>query len=509
MGKGQVISKEKGMGSFQTPASSIIVIFGASGDLSHKELLPALFALYCLNFLPKKFAIVGFDRVKFDNQSYRAEMKSAVENTKSIDAKKWKDFTDNLFYVQGDFVKNPAKSFEDLSSSINNIQKERNISNNVLFHLAVSPMFYSKVIYELGESGLSKSENGWRRVIIEKPFGWDEKSARELDKDIHKVFKEDQIFRVDHFLGKETVQNMLVFRFANPGFEPIWNRNYIDNIQITVSEDIGIASRAAFYEKIGIMRDMIQNHLFQLMCITAIEPPVNYNANSLRSETLQVLESVCSIDKASVVLGQYGSGEIKNENVKAYRNEANVKPDSNTPTYAALTIYLDNWRWAGVPFYLRTGKRLKQKVTEVRIKFKPTPHLMFPIDKEKEKEHNVLTFRIQPNEGIYYQFTAKKPGASLNLTPVNMNFEYATAFGIEEPPNAYQWLIYDALIGDQTLFPTADWIYKAWSLLDPIISEWEKKPWIKFPNYKSGSWGPEEAEILIKKDGRQWSENNS
>ena len=504
MNKGQVVSNEKGMGTFKIPASNIIVIFGASGDLAHKELLPALFALYCLNFLPKKFAIIGFDRKEFNEKNYRKEMHDAVEKEKSIDEKQWSNFAESLFYVKGDFVENPSKSFKDLSLLIKKIQKEKNISDNVLFHLAVSPLFYSKVIYELGESGLAKSSKGWRRIIIEKPFGWNEKSARDLDKDIHKVFNEDQIFRVDHFLGKETVQNMLVFRFANPGFEPIWNRNFIDNIQITVSEDIGIGTRAGFYEKIGIMRDMVQNHLFQLMCITAVEPPVNYNANSLRSETLQVLEAVCKIDKAGVVFGQYDAGKINDSNVVAYRKEINVNPESNTPTYAALRIYLDNWRWAGVPFYLRTGKRLNKKLTEVRIKFKPTPHLMFPIDKDKEKEHNVLTFRIQPNEGIYYQFTAKQPGATINLAPVNMNFEYATAFGISEPPNAYQWLIYDALIGDQTLFPTAEWIYKAWSLLDPVISEWDKKPWIKFPNYKSGSWGPDEADKLIKKDGRHW-----
>jgi glucose-6-phosphate 1-dehydrogenase len=456
MNKGHVVSNVKGMGSLQIPSSSIIVIFGASGDLAHKELLPALFALYCMNFLPKKFAIIGFDRIEFDNESYRAEMRSAVEKVKSLDDVRWNNFTDNLFYVQGDFVEKPEKSFGNLSSLIKKIQNDKNISGNVLFHLAVSTLFYSKVIKELGESGLSKDENGWRRIIIEKPFGWDEKSAREIDKDIHKVFNEDQIFRVDHFLGKETVQNMLVFRFANPGYEPIWNRNYIESIQITVSEDIGIGTRAAFYEKIGVVRDMIQNHLFQLMCITAIEPPVNYNANSLRSETLQVLEAVCSIDKQSIVFGQYDSGKINNEDILSYRDEKGVNKNSTTPTFAALRIYLDNWRWAGVPFNLRTGKRLNKKLTEVRIKFKPTPHLMFPIDKEKEKEHNVLTFRIQPNEGIYYKFTAKKPGASLSLTPVDMNFEYATAFGIEEPPNAYQWLIYDALIGDQTLFPTAD-----------------------------------------------------
>ena len=506
MNKGHVVSNVKGMGDFQIPSSSIIVIFGASGDLAHKELLPALFALYCLNFLPKNFAIIGFDRIEFDNEGYRTEMRNAIEKVKSIEDVKWKGFADNLFYVQGDFVVKPEVSFGNLASLIKKLQDDKSISGNVLFHLAVSTLFYSKVIKELGESGLSKSNDGWRRIIIEKPFGWDEKSAREIDKDIHKVFNEDQIFRVDHFLGKETVQNMLVFRFANPGYEPIWNRNYIESIQITVSEDIGIGTRAAFYEKIGVVRDMIQNHLFQLMCITAIEPPVNYNANSLRSETLQVLEAVCDIKKEDVVFGQYDSGKIDNKDSLSYRDEKGVNKNSTTPTFAALRIYLDNWRWAGVPFYLRTGKRLNKKLTEVRIKFKPTPHLMFPINTEKEKEHNVLTFRIQPNEGIYYKFTAKKPGATLELTPVDMNFEYATAFGIEEPPNAYQWLIYDALIGDQTLFPTADWIYKSWSLLDSIISRWEKKPWTKFPNYKPGSWGPEESNKLIVNDGRNWDE---
>ncbi|MGE5860860.1 MAG: glucose-6-phosphate dehydrogenase, partial [Ignavibacteria bacterium] len=358
----------------------------------------------------------------------------------------------------------------------------------------------------LSESSLAKGKSGWRRIIIEKPFGSDEKSAKELDHEIHKVFEEEQIFRVDHFLGKETVQNMLVFRFANPGFEPIWNRNYIDNVQITVAEEIGIGTRGNFYEKTGILRDMVQNHLLQLLCMTAIEPPVHYNANALRMETWQVLESICKINvEKDTVLGQYGKGIIDGKEVPGYREENNVSKESTTPTFAALKLTLDNWRWSGVPFYLRTGKRLKKKITEVSIKFKPTPHLMFPVDGQKKLNPGSVVFRLQPNEGIIYTFIAKQPGAELKLQPVNLNFEYASTFGIDEPPSAYQWLLFDAMKGDQTLFPKSDWITKAWSVLDPIIKKWEEKPWSKLPNYKAGSWGPAEAAELLKRNDMEWN----
>ncbi len=497
--------EHSGMTKSRPPEPCIVVIFGASGDLTHKELVPSLYALGCKNLLPQPSAIIGFARQKYTDESFREDMKNAVNDSPECGKNNWDDFAKNLYYVVGDFTDDADTSYKALLKKIRDIQSEYDIPDNVLFHLATPPSFYGTIIQKLSKASLSKSRTGWRRVIIEKPFGWDEESARELDKEIHEVFAEDQIYRVDHFLGKESVQNMLVFRFANPGFEPIWNRNYIDNIQITVSEDIGINTRGSFYEKTGILRDMVQNHLLQLLCMAAIEPPVNFDAYSLRTETIKVLDSFCEIDPdKDVILGQYDAGEVKGEKVSSYRKEDDVDPDSTTPTYAAFKITLDNWRWAGVPFYLRTGKRMNRKLSEVTIKFKPTPHLMFPVNKGKEKEHNILTFRLQPDEGIIYRFTAKQPGAELKLRPVNLNFRYDTAFGINEIPSAYQWLLYDAMKGDQTLFPRAEWIYKAWQIVDPIIKRWNSRPWMKFPNYKAGTWGPDESLNLLAKDGRKW-----
>ena len=498
--------QQQGMLKGKPPDPCVVVIFGASGDLAHKELIPSLFALNCHKLMPEHCAVIGFSRTKFSDDDLRNEMFEAVKKDSICGEDQWKDFAKNLFYIPGDFKDEASESYEKLKKKIHDLQKKLNLPDNILFHLSTAPSFYSTIVKKLGAAGLSKSRNGWRRIIIEKPFGTDEQSARELDKDIHQVFEENQIFRIDHFLGKETVQNMVVFRFANPGFEPIWNRNYIDNIQITVAESIGIGSRAGFYEKTGIIRDMIQNHLFELLCMTAIDPPVNYDGASLRSETLKVLNSICRIDiENDVVLGQYDSGKVQGKKVNAYREEKNVDNNSMTPTYAAIKLTLDNWRWAGVPVYLRTGKRMKEKLSEITIKFKPTPHLMFPINHEDEKKHNLLTFRIQPNEGIIYTFTAKQPGAELKLRPVNLNFRYDRAFGIKEPPSSYQWLIRDAMQGDQTLFPHAEWIYKSWQIVDPIIKKWESEPWIDFPNYKAGSWGPSASDKLIRKNNNEWN----
>jgi glucose-6-phosphate 1-dehydrogenase len=491
-------TKAKGLITGEPPESCIVVIFGAAGDLAHKELIPSLFALYCKSLLPKNFAIIGIEIKNLTDKSYRDEIKKTVVNENKYSSKKWREFSKKLFYIKGDF--NKDDSYKKLETKIAERKKEDNIADNILFHLATSPLFYGKIIKNIYKASLFKSQKkGWRRVIIEKPFGWDELSARKLDKEIHQFLTEEQIFRVDHFLGKETVQNMLVFRFANPGFEPIWNRNYIDYVQITVAENIGIETRGNFYEKTGIIRDMVQNHLLQLLCMVAIEPPVNYDASSLRTSTNQVLDSICAINiKKDFVLGQYADGEIDEKKVVGYRKEKNVSKYSMTPTFAALKLYLDNWRWEGVPFYLRTGKRMQRKLNEITIKFKPTPHLMFPIDKKEEQEHNILTFRLQPDEGIIYTFTAKQPGVELKLLPVNLNFFYDVAFGIEETPSAYQWLIYDALRGDQTLFPNAEWIYKAWAIVDPVIKKWESEPWLKFPNYKAGTWGPKSADNLFE-----------
>jgi glucose-6-phosphate 1-dehydrogenase len=497
--------QQQGMLKGRPPDPCVVVIFGASGDLAHKELIPSLFALHCHRLMPEHCAVIGFSRRRFSDDEFRKEMFDAVKKDSICGEDQWNEFAKNLFYIPGDFKDEASKSYGDLKKKIKDLQKKLKLPDNILFHFSTAPSFYSTIVKKLDASGLAKSDKGWRRIIIEKPFGTDEKSARELDKEIHKVFEENQIFRIDHFLGKETVQNMVVFRFANPGFEPIWNRNYIDNIQISVAENIGIGSRAGFYEKTGVIRDMIQNHLLELLCMTAIDPPVNYDSESLRSETLKVLTSICKIDiEKDVVLGQYSPGKIQGKEVNGYRDEKNVDKNSMTPTYAAIKLTLDNWRWAGVPVYLRTGKRMNKKLSEITIRFKQTPHLMFPIEREEEKKHNLLTFRLQPNEGIIYTFTAKQPGAELQLRPVNLNFRYDRAFGIKEPPSSYQWLIRDAMQGDQTLFPHSEWIYKSWQIIDPIIKRWESTPWLDFPNYKAGSWGPAEAEKLIKKSNHEW-----
>ncbi len=356
---------------------------------------------------------------------------------------------------------------------------------------------------QLAAAGLDQGQ-GWRRLVIEKPFGTDRASARELDQRLRRVFSEEAIYRIDHILGKETVQNMLVFRFANPSFEPIWNRNYIDHVQITVSEDIGIGTRAGFYEKVGVVRDMLQNHLLQLLCMTTIEPPVQYDGAALRDETVKVLRSIRPVDVVrDVVGGQYGPGSVRGADVKGYREEDGVAPGSTTPTFVATRFWIDNWRWEGVPFFLRTGKRAERKLTEISIQFKPTPHLMFPVDPSR-LHGNILTFRLAPEEGIIQIFAAKRPGPELSMCPVRMNFLYASAFDLKDEPRAYAWLLRDVMQGDQTLFARADWIDKAWSIIDPILAHWESTPGVNLPNYPAGTWGPEAAARLIEESGRKW-----
>lgn len=497
MENSSIQSKTKGLNLQSKPDPCIIVIFGASGDLSHRELFPAIYSLTTHNLLTKPWSVIGVDIKEFSDESFRDEMKKAITTFSTFDDKTWKEFEKNIYYVTGDFKDSPEGSYKKLSDKINEIKTQKKIPDNILFHLATPQSFYAVIAERLGAAGLNKSPDGWRRIIIEKPFGDDEQSAKELDKKLHNIFKEEQIYRVDHFLGKETVQNMLVFRFANPSFEPIWNRNFIENIQISASEFIGIGSRGNFYEKTGIIKDMVQNHLLQLLCMATIEPPLKYDSDSLRSETVKVLKAVCPIKKEDVVLGQYNKGEVKGAQVKSYREEDNVSKNSMVPTFAAIRLFIDNWRWAGVPFYLRTGKRMKETDFEVTITFKPTPHLMFLTNKNEQRGKSILSFQLQPNEGIIHQFLGKQPGSDITLTPVKMNFRYSTTFGIDKPPSAYQWLIFDAITGDQTLFPRSDWIYNAWSIVDPIIKEWNDKPWLSFPNYKAGSWGPAESDKLL------------
>lgn len=498
---------ERGILQGRPAEPCVLVLFGASGDLARRELLPSLFELHRKRLLPEPFAIIGVAPADWSSEHFRDRMRGPVLEQCPCDAAEWNAFAALLEYVRGDANSPPEQDYAALGRVIGDVRSRLGIPDAVLFHLAVPPSLFATIAARLGESGLARSDTGWRRLIVEKPFGQDRASARALDVQMRDVFGEEQIYRVDHFLGKETVQNMLVFRFANPGYEPVWNRNYIDHVQITVAEQIGIGTRANFYEQTGVVRDMIQNHLLQLLCMTAMEPPVSFDAKSLRDETVKVLEAVnvVPIDpEGGAVRGQYGAGTIEGRQVRAYREEDGVPPDSTTSTYAAVKLTLDNWRWAGVPFYMRTGKRMTRGLTEIAIQFRPTPHFMFSPDGDRPRHQSTLVFEVQPNEGIVQTLAAKQPGPDLAVRTVKMNFRYAEAFGIDEPPRAYAWLLLDAMQGDQTLFARADWVDRAWEVVDPVIEHWAAQPVTDFPNYAAGSAGPAAADSLLERDGRQW-----
>ncbi len=488
------------------PDPCIMVIFGAGGDLTRRELVPSLYELHGKRLLPEKFAVIGVSTSRWDSAGFRDAMRAAVQ-TQCRASDDWDQFSQRLSFVTGDAASGPAEAYAALASEIARVRSSLAIPDNVLFHLAVPPALFPTIAQRLGASGLAASPNGWRRLVVEKPFGTDRASGRALDRQLRDVFGEEQIYRVDHYLGKETVQNMLVFRFANPSFEPVWNRNYIDHIQITAAEAIGIGTRAAFYEQTGVVRDMVQNHLLQLLCMVAMEPPLSYDAHALRDETRKVLDAVANPESGvdtRAVRGQYGEGAIAGGRVPGYRAEPGVSEGSSMATFAALKLTLDNWRWSGVPIYLRTGKRLARSVTEVAIHFKPTPHLMFPVTQPRWAHQSVLAFEVQPNEGITQTIAAKQPGPELSVRTVTMNFRYAEAFGVEDPPRAYAWLLRDAMQGDQTLFARADWIERAWQIVDPIVERWAGEPPSDFPNYAAGSSGPAAADWLIQQDGRHW-----
>ena len=484
----------------------VMVIFGAAGDLTRRELLPSLFELHRKQLLPARFALVGFSQGNWDSMVFRDEMRRAVEKSCG-GVPDWESFAQRLSFVRGDATSAPAEGYAALTAEIDRVRSVFGIPANVLFHMAVPPALFGTIAARLGACGLARSDDGWRRLVVEKPFGKDRASAQALDRQLQDVFGEDQIYRIDHFLGKETVQNMLVFRFANPSFEPVWNRNYIDHVQITVAEDIGIGTRAAFYEQTGVVRDMVQNHLLQLLCMVAMEPPISYDASLLRNETVKVLDAInvmpIDIDEGAV-RGQYGPGELSGQRVPGYRQEAGIPDDSVTSTFAAIKLTLDNWRWADVPFYLRTGKRLARKLSEVAIQFKPTPHLMFSSAGIRPGHQSALVFELQPDEGIVQTLAAKQPGPDLAVRTVTMNFGYAEAFGVEEPPRAYAWLLLDVMQGDQTLFARADWIDKAWQIVDPLVARWAVESPVAVPNYAAGSAGPDASRQMLERDGRQW-----
>jgi glucose-6-phosphate 1-dehydrogenase len=483
-----------------------IIMFGASGDLARRKLMPALYDLAFHSCLAPSFRLLGFARTKMSDEDFR---KSAGEdlpkgNQEGADEGRKAEFLKALQYFSGNY--DDPDAFQKLAKRLDELDAEGNLGGNRLFYLATPPEVYRHVIEQLKKANLTKPKNekSWTRIIIEKPFGRDLASAKELNKAVLDSFDESQVYRIDHYLGKETVQNMLVFRFGNGIFEPLWNRNYIDCVQITAAESLGVERRAAFYETAGAMRDMIQSHVLQLASLVAMEAPARFDATSVRNEKIKVLQSMRPFTTESVwkdvVRGQYGPGQIDGKPVPGYRQEPGVKPDSSTDTFAALKLHVDNWRWNGVPFYLRSGKRLAHPHTEVAILFKRAPHMVF---RGENSETNSLVLNIQPDEGISLSFGAKTPGAQMHIRPVTMDFEYKNTFGGSTRP-AYATLINDCIRGDATLFDRADSVEAAWALVDPILKAWESASAPPFPNYPAGSAGPRAADDLTASDGRQW-----
>jgi glucose-6-phosphate 1-dehydrogenase len=494
-------------GSERIPEAGILVIFGASGDLTRRKLLPALFHLEQAGLLPEKFAIVGAARRVLGDE-FAEKMRAGILSFGGVAATdpKLDNFISRISYFPLRFD-DPA-SYAGLKAELERIDKENGIGGRRLFYLATAPEHFAPIIENLGAQGMAQPEQGTAAVVIEKPFGHDLESARALNCQVNAVFHEEQVFRIDHYLGKETVQNILVFRFANGIFEPIWNRNYVDHVQITVAETLGVEGRGPFYEKAGALRDVMQNHVMELLSLVALEPPSSFEAESVRREKLKVWRAIPSIPILDVVRGQYGAGEVDGQLVPSYREESRVSPESGTETYAAARVEIENWRWAGVPFYLRAGKRMQKRATEISIQFKQPPLLIF----DRLKAHaacqvikpNLLTIRIQPDEGIALRFGAKAPTTlEMDVCPVTMDFDYAAAFG-KSSANGYERLLLDAMLGDQTLFAHRDGVETTWALFTPILEAWAAKIPEKFPNYAAGSWGPECADHLIARGGHAW-----
>jgi glucose-6-phosphate 1-dehydrogenase len=494
-------------GNERIPEAAILVIFGASGDLTKRKLLPALFHLEQAGLLPQELAIVGVARRPLGD-AFAAEMRAGIIEFGGVDASdsKLNSFVSRISYYPLRFD-DPA-SYAGLKAELERIALERGIGGRRLFYLATAPEYFEPIIENLGAHGMAQPEQGAATVVIEKPFGHDLESARALNRHVNAVFREEQVFRIDHYLGKETVQNILVFRFANGIFEPIWNRNYIDHVQITAAETLGVEGRGPFYEKAGALRDVVQNHMMELLSLVALEPPSSFEADSVRREKLKVWRAIPSIPILNAVRGQYGPGTIGGQQVVGYREEERVSPESGTETYAAVKLGIENWRWAGVPFYLRAGKRLKKQATEISIQFKQPPLLIFDRIAATAAcqviQPNLLTIRIQPDEGIALRFGAKAPTSpEMTVCPVNMDFDYAKAFG-KSSANGYERLLLDAMLGDQTLFAHRDGVEVTWALYTPILEAWAAKSPEKFPNYAAGSWGPECAGHLIARGGHAW-----
>jgi glucose-6-phosphate 1-dehydrogenase len=496
--------------SERSPDPCVVVIFGASGDLTKRKLLPALYHLEQAGNLPKDFAVVGVARRPLEN-SFAQDMKEGIESGGGVDEAEDKldPFVARISYHAMNF--DDGEGYEALKRHLAEVDDKFGTMGNRLFYLATAPEYFSDIVRLLGEYCMAQpdkssaaGDKAWVRIIIEKPFGHDLESAKALNDEVNKVFSEDQIFRIDHYLGKETVQNILVFRFANGIFENVWNRNYIDHIEITAAESIGIEGRGPFYENAGALRDVVQNHVMELLSFVAMEPPVSFEASAVRTEKIKVYRAIQPIHFADTVRGQYGPGMVDGKPVLGYRQEDRVHPRSLTETYVALRLEIENWRWAGVPIYIRAGKRLAKRVTEITIQFKQPPMLLFK-DREGWEgiKSNVISMRIQPDEGIALRFEAKVPGPTMNTSPVNMNFSYADAFGISSA-NGYERLLLDAMLGDGTLFAHRDGVEATWALITPILQYWAKNPIKDFPNYAAGTWGPSAGDALMELDGRKW-----
>jgi len=496
----------EGLHDYRIAVPAVMVIFGATGDLSGRKLLPALYNLARQRSLPAGFAVVGAAMTEMSDGGFRKHAAQKIRQfsrTQPIDDRVLDALLSSLHYVTVDFGR--LEDFKALGTKLDELDAANHVPGNRIFYCATPPPTYQTIALQLQAAGLNKGE-GFHRIVVEKPFGSDLQSARELTQTLQKVFTEDSVYRIDHYLGKETVQNILAFRFANSIFEPVWNSNLIDSVQITVAEEIGIENRGAYYDRAGALRDIIQNHGLQLVTLTAMEPPLAFEAAAVRDEKVKVLRSIRPLIgediEQSTVRGQYTHGWVLGEHVAGYREEKNVAPDSQTETYAALRLFVDNWRWAGVPFYIRAGKRLPKRITEIRVQFKRPPHLTFGRDAMKEVDPNAITLRIQPEEGISLKFGAKVPSAGLRIRSVTMDFQYVTSF-LVEAPEAYERLLLDCMIGDPTLFTRADEVEAAWTLVDPIENAWrDGRP--RLQTYAAGSWGPDAAAELLHADGREW-----
>jgi glucose-6-phosphate 1-dehydrogenase len=490
----------------RVPEPGVMVIFGASGDLTSRKLVPALYDLAAQRRLPLEFAVVGISRTGMSHEEFRDKLRKTLEEQRAgeVSDDVWESFSNGVFYMPGDSKK--TETYDELKGLLKELDRERGTQGNRAFYLSSSPSLFPAIVQHLGEAGMNEEKNGaWSRLVVEKPFGRDLRSAEELNAELQRYFDETQIYRIDHYLGKETVQNILALRFANGIFEPIWNQHFVDHVQITVAEDIGVGTRGAFYEEAGALRDIVQNHVMQVLCLTAMEPPVAFDAESVREEKVKVLKAVRPIPENEVegyaVRGQYERGWVWGEEVPGYREEDDVDPESVTETFVALKVFVDNWRWAGVPFYIRAGKRMPKKATEVAIQFHASPHTPFARDDTEGLEPNVLVVRVQPEEGLSLKIGAKVPGSGFEVSSVNMDLLYGTAF-LEEAPDAYQRLLLDLMLGDPTLFIRADEAEGAWKILDPVMDHWSRERNVSF--YPAGTWGPGEADDLLSQDGREW-----